>query len=743
MATCPSSSWSWSRARRSPIACSVARCPLREALTVGRQIARPSRPPTRRACCTATSSRRTSRLTPDGRVKLLDFGLAKAVGQTGARPRASHSNRITQRRGGGARTAPYMSPEQARGQELDRRSDVWAFGCVLFEMLTGKRAFEGATFSDTVAAILDREPDWQALPSEMPPAMLAATAALSSEGEGQAPARRRRRAAGARGAPGGTGSGRRWRQGIRRDRPWAPDLVAGDCSDHVLSGCHRQPGGGRRPVGARDVQALGRAAGRASGHRAPSAGNHQRRDRVRRGYLPLWPATGLRRRSRRPEADLRAHGRPAGGEADPWDGRRGCAVLFPRRALAGFRRGEREQAKKVPLSGGAPTTLCDAGDARGASWGEDGTIVFTRGGDSGLERVSAAGGKPEVLTTLDAGLHESSHRLPEILPGGQAVVFTVKTDETQTWNDGRIEAVSLGTRKRSVLITGGNNARYAEWIPHLSAGGGARAAPFDPVRLEVGGPSVLVLEGVSSSAVYGERRFRRLARRVARLRSRESAGHRPAGGAGESGGKARPLMDSRRAFSSLSLSPDGRRLALTIQAANDQIWVYDLERGTLTPRPCAGTTRWPSGPRTAAASRSHRTARAAISSCTGRRAWPRGEADHERQTRRAPQAWSPDGKTLLFRTRESTSDLWMLRLDGDREPRPLFHGPFNESQPRISPNGRWLAYVSDESVAKRSTWCRSRTPGAAGRSLRTGAADRCGRGTAVSSSTGTATGPWR
>ena len=104
---------------------------------------------------------------------------------------------------------------------------------------------------------------------------------------------------------------------------------------------------------------------------------------------------------------------------------------------------------------------------------EDGTIVFARDGESGLERVSAEGGTPEAFTTLDASRHESSHRLPELLPGGQAVIFTVKTDETQTWDDARIEAVSLRTRKRSVLITGGNNARYAGGHLIYRAGGGA------------------------------------------------------------------------------------------------------------------------------------------------------------------------------------------------------------------------------------------------------------------------------
>ena len=223
------------------------------------------------------------------------------------------------------------------------------------------------------------------------------------------------------------------------------------------------------------------------------------------------------------------------------------------------------------------------------------------------------------------------------------------------------------------------------------------AAPFDPVRLEVTGPSVLVLEGVSSSAVYGSADFgvsrdgslvyvpgklRGTDRRLVRVNR---------------AGKARPLTDSRRAFSSLSLSPDGRRLALTIQAANDQIWVYDLERSTLTPQTLRGNNNdaiWtPDGSRlTFASSRGS----------AGNLFWQPadGSGPAERLTTSAnwqnADAWSPDGKTLVIADYGVTAELWMLQLDSDRS-RPFLHGPFNASQPRISPNGRWLAYVSDES----------------------------------------------
>ncbi len=232
------------------------------------------------------------------------------------------------------------------------------------------------------------------------------------------------------------------------------------------------------------------------------------------------------------------------------------------------------------------------------------------------------------------------------------------------------------------------------------------ATRMDPVRLEVAGPSVLVLEGVSSAETYGGADFavsrdgslvyvpgklRGTDRRLVRVTR---------------AGKTRPLTDARRAFGSLSLSPDGRRLALTIEGANDQIWVYDLERSTLSPQTLRGNNNeaiWtPDGSRLTFAS-----IRQTFASTHGNPAnlfWQPadGSGPAERLTTSAnwqrTQAWSPDGKTLVFQEYGATArEVWIQRVDGDRKPRPFLNGPFNEYQARLSPNGRWLAYVSDES----------------------------------------------
>jgi len=386
-------------------------------------------------------------------------------------------------------------------------------------------------------------------------------------------------------------------------------------------------------------------------------------------------------------------------EAQPIPGTEGGHVPFfsPDGLWLGFFVESERKRKKVLLSGGSPLTISDGVFGRGASWSSDGTIVCTRDGTSGLDRVSAEGGTPEALTTLDARRHESSHRFPEVLPGGQAVVFTVRTDETQPWDDARIEAVSLKTRERSLLITGGTNARYAGGQLIYARAGALWAAPFDPVQLKVAGPSVLVLEGVASSGygsadfsvsrdgslVYVPGKLRGTDRKLVQVNR---------------AGKTRPLTDSRRAFSTLSLSPDGRRLALTIEAANDQIWVYDLERSTLLPQ----TLRWNNG----GAIWTPDGSRLTFSSTRGTASnlfWQPadGSGPAERLTTSAnweeAQAWSPDGKALVFLDNDNTHVIWILQVDGDRKPRPFLHVPFLQDHARLSPNGRWLAYVSDES----------------------------------------------
>src|SRR5262249_1242140 len=266
------------------------------------------------------------RITSDGGVKLLDFGLAKAVRAT-----ALDSQQATETSPSSGTsivgTAAYMSPEQARGQDVDRRSDVWAFGCVLFEMLAGKRPFAGATFSDTVAAILDREPDWPALPKQTPTVLLRLLRRCLQKEKDKALAGCWRCTPGV-GRAGGSRRQDRERGGNRGLRPAAAGLVASvEWSDRLMAriGCR---GRGDGPEGVVDGEGRTGATRRALDHPALADGTDDRNDLVARRSAP-----GLHGRAGRPPAGLSARCESAGGTAHPRHGRRAPSVPFSRRPL--------------------------------------------------------------------------------------------------------------------------------------------------------------------------------------------------------------------------------------------------------------------------------------------------------------------------------------------------------------------------------------------------------------------------
>ena len=356
--------------------------------------------------------------------------------------------------------------------------------------------------------------------------------------------------------------------------------------------------------------------------------------------------------------------------------------------------------KKVSISGGAPMILCDAPQPRGASWGPNDTIVFAPTSSSGLSQVSAAGGTPQLLTTLDSQEGERSHRWPQLLPDGKAVLFTVATSGG-TFDEGRILVQLLETGERRVLIQGGT---YPHYLPtgHLvyAQAGTLLAVPFDPSRLEVTGAAVPLVEGVMQSA--------RGAAQVS-FSSVGSLVYLP-GGIGEAErtlvwvdrkGGAQPLAAPPRPYLNPHLSPDGRQLAVEIAAAKRDMWVYDISRETLTRLTFEGIqsqvpTWTPDGKRV-----TFNSARARSFNLFWRPA--DGSGAEERlmtsEYNLLPSSWSPDGQMLAFSEVHPTTrlDIWVLPLEGERKPRPFLITQFNESSAMFSSDGRWLAYTSDES----------------------------------------------
>ena len=637
------------------------------------------------------------KITPDGKVKVLDFGLAKAFGSELGESSQSESPTLTRQRtetGVILGTAPYMSPEQARGKPVDKRTDIWSFGCVLYEALTGTAAFLGDTVSDTLARILEREPNWELLPPTTPtPIRSLLRRCLQKE-----PLQRLR----------DIGDARLEIEETLTLPPESPRAVAGTAprrkanlaSPFILMAL---------------VTVISAAVALWSLLRS---GTPVARS-VTRTTIPLPPGDALvlsdtpavaispngrrvayvARRSGATQLYLRSMDQP---EAHPGDGSEGAKMPFfsPDSQWVGFLASG--NLMKASVSGGAPVTLSSTGqNVRGASWGPDGRIVLSPGTSAGLARISEDGGEPEVLTNPDRGRGEKTHRFPEVLPGGKAILFTIGTGDITSFDDASIAVLSLETGEYRVLVEGGTNARYST-TGHLvyARAGSLLAVPFDLNELRVKGAPTPILHGVTISSVNGPAEFS-----VSRDGSLIYA---PGDSRGDNHrvlwvdreGQAQPLIETPRGFYLPRLSPDGRLLALNISGANGSVWVYDLHRSSLarltfsfdndyaiwTPdsrRVTFGSTR--EGPW-------NLFWQTADGSAKAERIVP---SEHRQQ----PASWSPNGKVLAFEEfrPETGRDIWILAREDDRKPEPFLKTEFNEGDPMFSPGGRWIAYVSDES----------------------------------------------
>ena len=500
------------------------------------------------------------KVTPDGAVKVLDFGLAKLahVGATAGHPDVTASPTITSpamMTGVGVLlgTAAYMSPEQAKGREADKRSDIWAFGCVLYEMLTGRRAFDGEDMTEVLGAVVRLEPNWEALPSDMPqPVRTLLHRCLVKD--------RRKRIADIAAAlfvldhqAGVAATSSAPATPLPRKPLWRRIAVetAGAVVVAVLGGA--MVWFATRPVPPSVVRTTittsGSAALTLSGTDRDLAITPDGSRVVYRGKNQLL----VRALNQLEPTVLSGLGAPQG------------VFISPDGQWVGFFDG-RSQLKKVAIASGlqVPIGLVDGGGPRGATWGPDGTIIFaTNLTATGLQRVSDAGGELTALTKPDRERGESDHLWPEFLPGGEAVLFTI-TRASDIENE--VAVLDLRTRTSKVLIRGGSHAHYAP-TGHLvyNVAGTLRAVAFDLGRVEVVGTPAPVLEGVvttlsgdadiavaaNGSLVYVPGVASVAARTVVSV-DRE--------------GRASPLPGlPADAYRDVRVSPDGTRLALATQ----------------------------------------------------------------------------------------------------------------------------------------------------------------------------------
>jgi eukaryotic-like serine/threonine-protein kinase len=632
------------------------------------------------------------KVTPEGKVKILDFGLAKAFAgdMAGSNPSESPTlSAAATAQGMVLGTAAYMSPEQARGKAVDKRTDIWAFGCVLYELLTGKQAFQGETVTEILAAVLKGEPDWQALPATTPTKVRDLLRRCL-----QKDVNRRARDAGdvrieveeALAAPnvGSTAAApatKGWRQAL----PWsiASSVGVAILAAIVVWNLKPSPSPPSQPV-SRFALTL------PPGQQLADLENYPAVALSPNGTHLVYVA----RQGGTQQIYLRAMDSL---EARPIPGTEGGVSPFfsPDGTWVGFFAGAK--LKKVSLSGGAAVSLGDAAIPRGASWGSQGVIAFAPSIPSVLQQVSDAGGTPQPLTRLEKG---ENHRWPEFLPGGKAVLFAAGTSGISFAN-AQVAVQPVGTGERRNLVQLGTQPRYAP-SGHLvyAQGGSLMAVPFDPQRLEVTGTAVPVAEGVQQSTASGAAQysFSSTGSLVYVHGGLQSAQLRLVWVSRN--GAEQPLAAPAHAYLAPRLSPDGRRVAVSIMEQETQVWLYDLSRETSTRLTFEGNYNlnpaWtPDGKRIAFESNKEGTPNLFWQLADGSGGLERlttSEYIH------APISWSPDGQLLAFFEINPTTgfDIWLLRL-GDRKAQPFLQTRFDEAVARFSPDGRWLAYTSDES----------------------------------------------
>jgi len=620
------------------------------------------------------------KLTATGRVKVLDFGLAKAVVSDPRGGSMPTDLAVATRDGVIAGTPAYMSPEQALGRTVDKRSDMWAFGCVVYEMLTARAAFGRATIAETLVALLERDPDWERLPANLP-----------------------------------AGIRRMLHRCLEKD----PRRRLRDIADAALDVDEALSGGSTeeqasvvapsRARGTRRAALLGLSALALIGVGATAAWLLETTavttPQTTRFIVALPPGQTFPSLSR-PAVTISPDGRRL-AFGNRWiflrdlDQTQIRTVATPTPAESLFFSPDGQwvgyystgQLLKVPVSGGSPQVITTA-DPTGATWPDENTIVFAES-EKGLFRVAADGGTPELLFAVKP---PTLAAWPQVLPGGRFVLYSEA--QPGMWDQADIVVRALDGSDRQVVLRNAPAARYAE-TGHLVYGAGDRlmAAPFDLAARRVTGDGVPLPEPVNISITSGlwQAVWSRTGTLVHVPPVREPAQLVWV----DRSGNVSTASGTYRQYSDLRLSPDGHLLAAHQQNEENDIWINDLTRGTsarLTiDRQEDETPVWsPDGRVVAyAASRPGPTRgiyrRAIDASGSEELVWRSAEHTHVID-------WSPDGRTLIIHVLHPTSgsDLLLLDLDS-RQVRPLIQTRFNERYGRVSPNGKWIAYTSDES----------------------------------------------
>jgi eukaryotic-like serine/threonine-protein kinase len=642
------------------------------------------------------------KVTPEGKVKVLDFGLAKILETEAPPPEASQLTTVEApytHEGAVVGTFPYMSPEQVRGERLDFRTDIWAYGCVLYEMVTGRRAFSAKTPAEVGAAILAREPDWDTLRGKSTPGL----ERLIRRCLRKDPRRRLHDIADARieleeaqEEPAGTAEALPAPAGLRRWRGGALWALAGLLAGALIAIFVRNPGS----APTHPTQPTVRASLTLAGGPAPVASAIPSVTVSPDGRTVVFPS-GDRLYRRALESTA---AEPIPGSEGGW-----APSFSPDGEWLAFFAGM--HLRKIPVAGGTPIDLWDLPPVGcGLSWAPDGRIIVARSFNGPLYAVAAGAGEPLRLTSLEPDEH--SHRYPQALPGGRLLYTAVVGRDFQDLASARIVALDLGTRERRVVLEGATYARYVGdgWMVFVR-GQSVFAVPFDLARLQVTGSPVTIAETMTVDPEFWTAQFD-VTRDGTLVYVNGPAEEMPSTEVLrlDRHGHETRLAVPPGAYEIPSLSPDGRRLALGRRdGQRTTVLVFERDRQLLTsvvPEPGRffGPTWSPDGRRLALASVFHGDPRLVVRAADGSGSMesPTPQTDDAE----IPTSWSPDGRTIAYTVvyaadqgshRHFTSDIWLASADGSSPPHPWMETPHSERGARFSPDGRFLAYVSDES----------------------------------------------
>ena len=638
------------------------------------------------------------KVTPDGKLKILDFGLARTYAEEHVSGTdLQHSPTLTGMTQAGVilGTAGYMSPEQARGKRTDHRADIWAYGVVLFELLTGKRVFDGETVSDTLAGVLRAEVPWDALPRDTPPALRRIVQRCLER------------------------DASRRLQSIAEARIALEDLKAGRTDPSAAQPSAKVVSVSRRE---RMVWMLGLALLAA----AVAALAFRRTEApilpvVQSALLPPsgWdfaPASPLAVSPDGSQVAYVAVARSdeesiAAGSKSVWIS--DLAEAEPRR-LAGtdgdgfpfwspdgrwlgfFANGK---LNKIDARGGPVIPVCDATDGRGGTWSASGVIVFQKAWSEGLMQVSASGGTAEPLTALNKDRAEVAHRWPAFLPDGQHFLFyVVSTTNPLLSEHSGIYVGSVDSKEIRFLLKTESRALYAREHLLYRAGSTLMAHPFDASRLQfTGDPTPLTVDvpggavswggaefGTSESGLLAHLRGAEASSTLLRWRDRD--------------GKVLEDVSALGSYFEPRLSHGGTRIATAAGRDAGDIWIHDLQRDMRT-----RFTFDPSDERTPVWSPDDGQL-AFVSGRSGVREInvrpTSGQVDARTVFSADAQLeltdWSNDGRFILFnRPNPKGCDIWILDVQ-KAEAAPLLSGGWFEDG-RVSPDGKWVAFSSDES----------------------------------------------